>query len=72
MAIDTASKRGSAAQAGRPITINGPTPTGSIDQAERQWMAHAYSGILARTSLRVKAIMGVPVEVILALQGVLF
>jgi len=46
MAIDTAAKRSSALDHEEPWQFGIPFPDGTISQADRQHLAHTYSGIL--------------------------
>ena len=46
MSIDTAAKRSSALDHEEPWQFGIPFPDGTISQADRQHLAHTYSGIL--------------------------
>jgi len=46
MAIDTAAKRSSALDHEEPWQFGIPFPDGAVSQADRQHLAHTYSGIL--------------------------
>ena len=46
MAIDTSAKRSSALDHEEPWQFGIPFPDGTISQADRQHLAHTYSGIL--------------------------
>lgn len=45
MAVDTQEKRASAISAGKPWQHKGIFPDGSIDEPERAFACHAYTGI---------------------------
>ena len=45
--LDTRSKRASSVQILLPFLLAPILPDGALDQADRQHMAHSYSGILA-------------------------